>query len=258
MRVERTNWRDNPKPLLDGRLAIAVGDVHGCAEHLEAMFQALAKDVARLKSDQTTCVLLGDLVDRGPCSLDCLGLALNGLAAFARGKPVEDVVLRGNHDEWLQKALDGSLNDQDVRVWVSNGGDVTFTSLGIPTLTDAAELSAAIQAKLPAEIAGLLSRMPYSHRIGDLLFVHAGIDPRRSLEDQTPHAQLWIRDAFLYAEDWPFEVLVVHGHTIDPPLNPPRIHPHRIGIDTGAFATGVLTAVEFLGSKLRFVTVDSR
>jgi serine/threonine protein phosphatase 1 len=239
-------------------MAIAVGDVHGCAEHLEAMYQALAEDVGRLRPNETTCVLLGDLVDRGPKSLDSLGLAVDGLKAFTRNALVEDVVLLGNHDAWLKMAVERRLGEEEARVWAYNGGDATFASLGIPALSDAAELSAAIRAKVPAPVVDLLGRMALSHRIGDLLFVHAGVDPRRPLEDQSEHAQIWIRDVFLHAEDWPFEVLVVHGHTIDPPMGPPEVFAHRIGIDTGAFATGVLTAVEFLGASMRFVAVDER
>ena len=258
VRVTRTEWRANPKPLPDGHMAIAIGDVHGCAEHLEALYRALAEDVGRLRPAETTCVLLGDLVDRGPNSLDCLGLAVDGLRAFTRNAPVEDIVLLGNHDAWLKMAAEHRLGDEDARVWAYNGGDATFASLGIPAFGDAAELTAAIRAKLPEPVVELLGHMALNHRIGDLLFVHAGVDPRRPLEDQSEHAQIWIRDAFLNAEDWPFEVLVVHGHTIDPPIGPPEVFPHRVGIDTGAFATGVLTAVEFLGASMRFIAVDQR
>ncbi len=258
MQVTRTDWRDNPKPLPDQRMVIAIGDVHGCAEHLEAMYEALAEDIARFRPEETTCILLGDLIDRGPASLDCLGLAVDGLRAFTRGIPVEDMTLLGNHDAWLKHAVENQLSQEDARLWAYNGGDATFASFGIPTLSVPEELSAAIRAKLPEEVGALLRSMTLSHRVGDLLFVHAGIDPRRPLEDQSEHAQLWIRDAFLHAEDWPFELLVVHGHTVEAPQGEPEIYPHRIGIDTGAFATGVLTAVEFLGASMRFVTVDSR
>lgn len=258
MKVTRTDWQDNPKPLPDRRMVAAIGDVHGCAEHLEAMYKALAEDIARLHPDETTCVLLGDLVDRGPNSLDCLGLAMDGLQAFSRNAAVEDITLLGNHDAWLKQAVERRLGEEDARVWAYNGGDKTFASLGIPPLSAADELSAAIRAKLPEEVAVWLGEMRLNHRVGDLLFVHAGIDPRRPLEDQSEHAQLWIRDAFLHAEDWPFEVLVIHGHTVDAPENQPEIFPHRIGIDTGAFATGVLTAVEFVGASMRFVIADSR
>jgi serine/threonine protein phosphatase 1 len=258
VRVTRTEWRDNPKPLPDRRMVVAVGDVHGCAGHLEAMYQALAEDVGRLRPEETTCILLGDLVDRGPDSLDCLGLAADGLQAFLRNTPVEDIRLLGNHDAWLKQAVLGSLSEEDARVWAHNGGDATFASFGILSPAGAEELCAAIRGKAPAEVVTLLGSMALNHRVGDLLFVHAGVDPRRPLEDQSEHTQLWIRDAFLHAEDWPFEVLVVHGHTIDVPHGEPEIFAHRIGIDTGAFASGVLTAIEFFGASLRFVAIDSR
>lgn len=259
MRVARTPWRENPRPLPDGHMAVGVGDVHGCAGHLEAMYRALAEDVARLEPERAVCVLLGDLIDRGPDSLDCLGLAAGGLAAFAPGRPVEDVALAGNHDDWLIRAVDGTLTGPEARMWLDNGGGATLRSLGLRGgWRDAAALSAAVRERLAGPARGLLSRMAASHRVGDLLFVHAGIDPRRPLHRQTREAMLWIRDAFLRPPAWPFEVLAVHGHTIELPDGEPVVHPHRIGVDTGAVLTGVLTAAEFHGDRLRFVTVTGR
>lgn len=258
MKVTRTDWLDNPKPLPDRRMVTAIGDVHGCAEHLEAIYKALAEDIARLHPEQITCVLLGDIIDRGPNTLDCLGLAMDGLQAFTRGNKVEDIALLGNHDAWLKQAIELRLTEEDARVWAFNGGNATFSSLRIPALSAPDELSVAIRATLPEEVTVWIRGMRLNHRVGDLLFVHAGIDPRRPLEDQSAHAQLWIRDAFLHAEDWPFEVLVIHGHTVEAPEGQPEIFLHRVGIDTGAFATGVLTAVEFVGASMRFVIADSR
>jgi len=259
VKVARTDWQANPKPLADGRMAIAIGDVHGHAEHLDLMYRELARDVSRLGPSETTCILLGDLIDRGADSLDCLGLAVDGLNAHARGREIEDIVLMGNHDAWLDMALRDTLSDADLRVWMRNGGEQTFESLGVPATQWGDALSAAIRARLPRPEVELVASMKGHHRIGDLFFVHAGLDPRLAMEDQDESTFLWIREPFLDAADWPFEVLVVHGHTIEKHDGAPAVHPHRICIDSGAYVTGMLTAVEFLGDRMRFLTVtDSR
>jgi len=95
---------------------------------------------------------------------------------------------------------------------------------------------------------------PVTHRIGDLVFVHAGIDPQRPLAQQDRRALLWIRDPFL---DWPGPfpegVAVIHGHTPADRLD--LDHPHRIDVDTGAFATGCLSAVLIHGDRMRGLRV---
>ncbi len=255
MKVDRTKWRNNPKPLAAGRMVVAIGDVHGCDGHLRAMYKAVAEDVADLDPPETSCILIGDLIDRGPSSRECLEMAADGLSAFLPGHVIEDVVLIGNHDVWLRMALDGEMLEmRDIMLWLGNGGQETMSSFRVDE-SKAIGLAARFRDSMSEAASDLVGRMTRYHRIGDLFFVHAGIDPRRSLEHQDEETMVWIRDAFLNARDWPFDVLVVHGHTIEIPDGEPAIHPHRIGIDSGAFITGVLTAVEFLGDQLRFVTV---
>src|SRR3546814_5841512 len=82
-------------------------------------------------------------------------------------------------------------------------------------------------------------------RIGDYVFTHAGLDPRRALDDQPLEVLTWIRDPFLHPhEPWPFEVVVVHGHTPEEPFERPTVMRHRINLDTGAVFTGVLRSEE--------------
>lgn len=254
VKIKRHPWRANPRPLPDGNHAVAaIGDVHGRADLLDALYDALAEEVARLKPAHTTCILIGDVIDRGPDSLDCLGLAADGLAARARGE-VEDITLLGNHDVWMRRALDGSLTESDLNVWGLNGGTETWESFGLKSAISARDVCEGVQNALPDEIKSFVQAMPLCHRVGNLMFVHAGLDPRRPLDAQDPEAMIWIRSPFLDADDWPFEVLVVHGHTIDIPRHgEPEVFVHRIGIDTGAVHSGMLTAVLFAGDRMRFV-----
>jgi len=88
-----------------------------------------------------------------------------------------------------------------------------------------------------------------THREGGYLFVHAGIRPRVPLERQDPEDLAWIREPFLTsAED--HGLCVVYGHTV---VAEPCDRGNRIGIDTGAYGTGVLTAVALEGEGRRFL-----
>lgn len=236
-------------------MLVAVGDVHGRADLYEAMLAALADDVRRLEPASVLSAQLGDLIDRGPNSLDCLSLAAAGLSDFLDpGAAVEDVVLMGNHDDWLRMALDDTLGPSDVSTWVNNGGNETFADFGIIYRGNVAELAAELRDRTPAPLAAFIRSLGFKRHEGQIILAHAGLDPRKPMEEQGRAECLWIRGAFLDAEPWPFESIVVHGHTIEM-RHPeePKVHPHRIGIDSGAFGSGVLTAVEFQGSRMRFL-----
>ena len=85
--------------------------------------------------------------------------------------------------------------------------------------------------------------------LGDYLFVHAGIDPRLPLDQQRTKDLRWIREPFLSCDD-PLGAVVVHGHTIS---DEPEDRGNRIGIDTGAFMTGRLTALVLEGDGRRYI-----
>jgi serine/threonine protein phosphatase 1 len=84
---------------------------------------------------------------------------------------------------------------------------------------------------------------------GGYAFVHAGARSGVALDQQDEHDLMWIRDEFLYGSR-PFEKVIVHGHT---PSEQPHLDQRRIGIDTGAYATGVLTAVRLMGADRRIL-----
>jgi serine/threonine protein phosphatase 1 len=89
-----------------------------------------------------------------------------------------------------------------------------------------------------------------TYRLGDYIFVHAGLRPGIPFDTQSEHDLMWIREDFLNSSA-DFGGVVVHGHT---PKEKPELKRNRIGIDTGAYMTGVLTAVVLEGITSKFVS----
>lgn len=237
--------RNAAKPTAGDRLVYAVGDVHGRLDLLEPLIRQIAADVLDVgPARRPVLVFVGDYVDRGLESKGVIDriLALRAEAAF------EVRTLKGNHEE----AMISFLNDAAAGPeWCEYGGAQTLASYGVaqPKLRgDAAEWERTREEfgrLIPASHLAFLSSLELILTIGDYAFVHAGLRPGLSIEDQDAHDLMWIRDVFLN-ERRPFEKVVVHGHT---PEEEPYIGPSRIGIDTGAYATGVLTAVRLAGEE---------
>ena len=255
MMVVRTEWQENPRPIDHDGMVVAIGDVHGCSEHLELMYKSIADDIETLNPKKTLCILIGDLIDRGPNSKECLKLAARGVTSFTTKMNVEDIALKGNHDVWLCRALTGQLTENDYQAWKRNGGKATLLSLGVNIDLPIEKLKRKIENALPSTVRKMLTNMRESFQIEGLFFVHAGVDPRYSLSNQTLEAKTWIRDEFLNVTTWPFNEIIIHGHSIEHFSKRPKVYSHRIGIDSGVYATEILTAVEFLGSRMRFVMV---
>ena len=179
---------------------------------------------------------MGDLIDRGP---DGAGV-IDRLIALKAERPTTRFLL-GNHEEVFLGALAG--DEKALRLFCRIGGRETALSYGISAEAyerlDYAELGARLHAVVPAEHRAFLSTFEDMIEIGDYAFVHAGIHPGRPLSDQRTADLRWIRDPFLH-HDGPMEKIVVHGHTIADDI---EIEGHRIGVDTGAYATGRLSAV---------------
>jgi len=261
--IYRSGWIELPGiGMPPGRLIAAIGDLHGMIEQARALAGAIGADFAAAGGG--LCVWLGDYVDRGPDSAACLDLAAAGLEG------VENVCLLGNHEALMLDCLDhpgGPALREAAAVWVSNGGGATLESLGLPA-------KSAKGRDLPKRLAGALgpARRDFLHglalsrREGDLLFVHAGIDPMLELARQPDDALIWIRDPFLRARLMPEGVLVVHGHTIAEPgvrtgeelWRPGMGRPSRIGVDGGCYRGGTLTAAELLDGRVRFVHAMGR
>jgi serine/threonine protein phosphatase 1 len=220
----------------DGQRVYAVGDIHGRLDLLEGMLAMIERDSAAREPADVMVIFLGDLVDRGPDSR----AVVERLIAFSKG-PVSTRFLMGNHEEVFLRTLNG--DPRALRFLLRIGGRETILSYGVGAealrAMDFEELLAALQEKVPAEHVAFLSAFEESIEVGDYLFVHAGIRPGIAPEQQSSSDLRWIRDDFLRHRE-SFGKLVVHGHSITDDVD---LRSNRIGIDTGAFATGRLTAI---------------
>lgn len=230
----------------------AVGDIHGRADLLEPLLALIEADIAQTGAHEPVVVFLGDYVDRGPNSREVIDLLLSG-----RPQGAECIFLKGNHEAAM---MDFVLGRPGARAWLSHGGLDTLVSYGVepPFLgADDEQVQAARRA--------LLEAIPLAHHrflgglrdffcAGPYLFAHAGMDPAKPLVDQTERDLLWTREPFL-SDRKPLPYRVVHGHT---PVPEPHVDARRIGVDTGAYATGVLTAARLAGgvSFLRVSAAD--
>lgn len=242
--------RQDPLPTIpQGQRVYAVGDIHGRLDLLDALIAAVEADDSGRPPAETTIILLGDLVDRGAQSA--------GVVARARELQARRNVriLAGNHEEMFVRSFDEL---EMLRAFLRFGGRETVLSYGVdPTGLAKAELSQAQQMMreaVPEEDIAFIRSFEDWIEIGDYLFVHAGIAPGIALADQRPQDLRWIREPFLSHTE-PHRHVVVHGHTI---CDNPQDCGNRIGIDTGAFRSGKLTALVLEGTERRYIETAMR
>lgn len=193
-------------------LTFAIGDIHGCADHLEAM---LAKIDKFHQGREHRIITLGDYIDRGPDSKRVLDILMD--------RP-DIIKLRGNHEEMLLSSLDGDL--LTLRMFLGNGGYETLNSFS----ADAPE-------QVDPKYIRFLHEMRVSFETERHFYCHAGVKPGVPLSEQKEQDLLWIRDEFLRHKG-PFEKYIVHGHTPDDRM---RIGPYRTNVDSGCVFTGTLS-----------------
>jgi serine/threonine protein phosphatase 1 len=232
----------------DGLRLYAVGDIHGRADLLNRLLDKISADIADIGDVEVHLLFLGDYVDRGPDSR----LVLETLRRLKLNGGDRVITLKGNHEE----AFLGFIDDPTTGpAWAEHGGRETLLSYGVVTpklRTDAEGWTRArdeFVAAVPADHIRFLKSLHLWEKVGDYVFVHAGVRPGVPLEDQQERDLLWIRDEFLQS-DRAMENVVVHGHT---PGERPALAKGRIGIDTGAYATGVLTALKLQGENRAFL-----
>ena len=223
-----------------GHRAYAIGDIHGGLDLLKDILEKIAADNAARAPARTTIVFLGDLIDRGSQSAGVIELLRSYRPPFAK-----TIFLMGNHEEVLLRVLAGET--EILPDWLNFGGAACVRSYGI----DAAELQRLggeealklLRAAIPPEHLEFIQSFLNTYTFGSYLFVHGGIRPGIPLAEQVPEDLRWIRSSFLN-DDTDHGVIVVHGHTISEQV---QVRPNRIGIDTGAYWTGVLTAIGLEG-----------
>jgi serine/threonine protein phosphatase 1 len=219
----------------EGLTLYAIGDIHGRSDCLADAHALIDRDIARLGSrDRAIEIYLGDYVDRGPDSKGVIERLIK------RSATVPLVLLRGNHELIMESFLGGVTPFEE---WRMLGGLETILSYGV----DARSLLREAKTIRPQD---LIERLPVAHtrflsalenvrKFGRYCFVHAGLRPGVSLENQHIDDLTWIREDFLkFGGD--FGYIVVHGHT---PVPAVEFLPNRVNIDTGAYATNRLSVI---------------
>lgn len=246
---KRSAERPSGASVPDGCRIYAIGDIHGRFDLLDQLLEQIEADDAGRPQAERHVIFLGDLIDRGPESSRVIARA----RAYGLQHP-STRYLMGNHEETFLRALRGDL--KALGFFTKMGGRETILSYGIAndvyTASDYPELLALIQAQVPQDDIDFLESFEDLIIFGDYAFVHAGVRPGVPLENQKIGDLRWIRNEFLeYAGH--HGKLIVHGHSISDNVD---IRVNRIGIDTGAFGSGRLTAIGIQGSEHWFLTTD--
>ena len=197
----------------------AIGDIHGSIDRLQDLMQKIPIDFAN-----DTLLFIGDYIDRGPGSVEVVEYLMD-----LKKRVPEIILLKGNHEDMLEKYLDGT----DRFTYLLNGGQNTLDSYLSKT-------HRSDSFPIPAEHIDFFKSLRLYYETEAYIFVHAGLRPKIPLASQKSEDLLWIRDKFIYSK-YNFGKPVVFGHT---PLEKPLVEPNKIGIDTGAVYGNALTCVQ--------------
>lgn len=234
-----------PAAIPDGQRVYAIGDIHGMRGALDRLLAMITDDLSGFQGE-ASLIFLGDYVDRGPDSRAVIDRLIGGNLPGDR-----HIFLKGNHEEVMLQVMDG--RDDREMGWLAFGGIETLDSYGIDRVAvrkAGRGVGSALRAAVPDSHRLFLHHLQMEARVGDYLFVHAGIRPGVPLDEQADRDRIWIRETFLHSEE-DHGAVVVHGHSISAE---PVVRANRIGIDTGCFASGRLTALCLEGSERRFLT----
>ena len=219
-----------------------VGDLHGSLHLLEHILEQIDHVIGTLGLTDPKLVFVGDYIDRGPASAG----VLDRLFELAHEFPDNIICILGNHEQMMLDFIEAP-EARHAR-WFRNGAEQTFASFGIELPPETAwaananSLAMALRAKLGEPMESWLRALPTSIMSGNLMVTHAGADPARALSDQSPRILLWGHPEFL-TRTRVDEYWVAHGHTI---MDEPICADGRISVDTGAYASGCLTAAAVL------------
>lgn len=230
----------------EGQRIYAIGDIHGRLDLLDQLILLIEADNASRNRVRTQLIFLGDLCDRGPDSRGVIERVMQLASASADVR-----LIAGNHEELLIRTWDGDRRSAGLLNRV--GGKETILSYGVDEedydKVDLDELIAMVADRVPENHIAFLKGADDWIVAGDYLFVHAGIRPGDAIEEQRTSDLRWIRREFTdFRGD--HGMMVIHGHTITEEIDAQN---NRIGIDTGAYATGKLTAIGIEGSERWFL-----
>ena len=219
----------------------AIGDIHGCLKQLISLQDKIFKD-SNFNKDQDALLYLGDYIDRGNQSKDVINHILK-----LQNEGFKSFFLMGNHEQVMFDFLFNKINN--LHYWLNLGADKTLKSYGIEVaefIKDGleeniiAKLRNSFLKKINEKHVNFFKNLKLFHTWGDYFFVHAGIDPKKTLEEQTKQDFLWSRSKEFYDKNFKFSKIIVHGHT--PEENIINFQ-YRINIDTGCFFSGKLSCV---------------
>lgn len=234
------------RPFLpSSRRLYCVGDIHGRLDLLEELHELIVADAEGFEGSKGI-IYLGDYIDRGSQSKQVLDLLIE--------QPLKDfdvINLLGNHEQTL---LDFIEDPQTASAWLDYGGQVTLLSYGVGfgRINMGQQLDLLrdeLQEKIPTEHIEFLQQCQLMHREGSYCFVHAGIRPGVDLDEQSPGDIMWIRDEFIRSTA-DHGHIIVHGHSMTEEV---EWQANRIGIDTGAYNSGMLTALVLEGEDQRLL-----
>jgi serine/threonine protein phosphatase 1 len=240
-------WRPS---LPEGVKIYAFGDIHGRLDLLDKCLSQIDDDILRNKSIRPIHVFLGDYIDRGPRSRETVERLLQ------RGERHDCVFLTGNHEQLAVRSL------TDIAVlpkWLHLGGLETLVSYGVRAKKssysrNSLALQGAFRDAMPESHLHFLQNLKTHFSCGDYFFAHAGVKPGVELCSQTERDLLWIRDEFL-GSTADFGKIVIHGHTPSPQI---EVRTNRINIDTGAYATNLLTCLVLEKAELSVINSSAR
>lgn len=230
--TERTTFSMN--------LTYAIGDIHGRDDLLRPLLAAISEDAA---NSARRFIFLGDIVDRGPDSKECMEIVNQTMLLHPGSK-----LVLGNHDERFWHAISGILRPDEQAAWLEDfGGWQTVESYCGGHRPSFSEFTAHFQEYYDHHLEMLQTAVDKVETT-NFCFVHAGVRPGVKMADQDPHDLRWIRHGFIEFRG-EFEKTVVHGHTITE-SGLPEIHRNRIAIDSGSYRTGRISAASFIDDEL--------
>lgn len=218
-----------------GERLYVIGDIHGQMDLLKKIYDRILFDLKERPAEIYKIISLGDIVDRGESSKSVIDFLMAQVADH------HCIVLRGNHEDMLLKAIG---NSEAFSEWRRYGGLETIMSFGVPVQSlmkgrDIPQAQSLFREKFGQTRQAFIESLPLTYHSGSYLFCHAGIRPDISINSQIPRDLMWIRDEFLQHSD-PYEKFIIHGHT---PVDSIDLRTNRMNIDTGAYLSGRLTCV---------------
>jgi serine/threonine protein phosphatase 1 len=236
---------------------IAIGDIHGQSEALRDLLVQILPELRQ----EDTLVFLGDYIDRGPHSRECV----DQIIRLKAESPCPVITLLGNHEQWMLR----SLNDPTRHSWLI-GMDA------LETIKNYSEEAASQIAKALDEYGArlftmrialpyhlFLHAMPREHlefflhletyyREDGIICVHGGVDLEGIVDPVDVNTCVWGPSGF--PEEYSGEDAVVYGHRHNAVVNDdgsiqPCIGSNKTyGIDT--ISHGVLTALRLPDGKI--------